>query len=88
MSDAERQVQEFLRGLVPRTCDLIDRECEVEQDRDHHVVLILLAAGYTILSGLPMPRALEATQCMMPRLTAMVHDEMLRRQAERDKTLS
>lgn len=87
MTDAEQKVRDFLGGLVGRTCELIERECAVEEAKDHIVVLVLLAAGNVVLSGLPQPKSFLATETMLPMLVELVHADMLRRQQEREKKM-
>lgn len=86
MTEAEKHLTEHLAGLAKRAADLIERECAVEDGRDHHVALMLLAAGNTVLCGLSHPDSVRATQSILPTLCKMVHAEALRRQNEHDPT--
>lgn len=85
MTDSENKLNRFLDGTAARACDLIERECAVEEGRDHHVALMLLAAGTALLVGLcHHPATPAATRLVLPGLCERVEAELVRRKNERD----
>lgn len=83
------ELDEFLRALAVRAADLIERECAIEEGRDHHVVLVFLAAGQVILGGFGEELGLVAkhTAALLGPLSDVLSMEMARRAAGRDPNM-